>query len=101
MSHIIQCQSLAEVRQQIDRLDQQMVALMAERGEYVKQAAGFKANPAEVPDPQRVEQIIVKVKKLAEELGGNPAVVEATYRAMISAFIQAELEEYHQRHQPS
>lgn len=101
MTNIIQCQSLAEVRQHIDRLDQQIVALIAERGEYVKQAAGFKANPAAVPDPQRVEQIIVKVKNLAEELGGNPAVVEATYRAMISAFIQAELEEYHQLHQQS
>ena len=34
--------SLDQVRAQIDRLDRQIVALLAERGEYVRQAARFK-----------------------------------------------------------
>lgn len=36
---IAQCASLAEVRQNIDRLDREQVMLIAERGAYVKQAA--------------------------------------------------------------
>jgi len=36
------CESLAQVREQIDRLDRDIVALLAERGRYVLAAAPFK-----------------------------------------------------------
>jgi isochorismate pyruvate lyase len=35
---ILSCESLEEVRSQIDRIDRQIVACIAERGAYVKQA---------------------------------------------------------------
>jgi isochorismate pyruvate lyase len=47
-----------------------------------------------VKAPQRVEQVIAKVRALAEELGANPSVTERVYRSMISGFIEAELAEY-------
>ncbi|WP_218011464.1 chorismate mutase [Azohydromonas lata] len=88
------CESLEEVRTQIDRLDRQIVALVAERGGYVKQAAKFKKTTDDVKAPQRVEQVIAKVKSLAGELGANPDVTERVYRAMIAAFIEAEMAEH-------
>jgi isochorismate pyruvate lyase len=88
------CSSLDQVRTNIDRLDRQIVALIAERGGYVKQAAKFKKTTDDVKAPQRVEQVIAKVKNLSEELGANPAVTEQVYRAMIAAFIEAELKEH-------
>lgn len=88
------CESLEEVRTQIDRLDRQIVALVAERGGYVKQAAKFKKTTDDVKAPQRVEQVIAKVKSLSEELGANPAVTAQVYRAMIAAFIEAETAEH-------
>jgi isochorismate pyruvate lyase len=91
---ITPCHSLEEVRTQIDALDRQIVALLAERGAYVKQAARFKKNTDDVKAPQRVEQVIAKVKALAEELGAHPAVTEQVYRAMIAGFIEAELAEH-------
>lgn len=90
MTRIAQSASLAEVRDNIDRLDRQLVALIAERGAYVRQAAGFKKTAEEVPAPQRVAQVMAKVDALAVELGADPAVVDATWRAMIAAFIDAE-----------
>ena len=42
MTRFVQCASLDEVRQQIDRVDRELVALVAERGNFVRQAAGFK-----------------------------------------------------------
>uniref|UniRef100_Q478C9 chorismate mutase n=1 Tax=Dechloromonas aromatica (strain RCB) TaxID=159087 RepID=Q478C9_DECAR len=87
---IAQCASLAEVRQNIDRLDRELVTLIAERGAYVKQAAGFKKTAAEVPAPPRVVQVLAKVNALALEVGAEPAVVDATWRAMIAAFIDSE-----------
>ncbi|MBS7660579.1 chorismate mutase [Pseudomonas lalucatii] len=90
----VHCQSLAEVRANIDRIDRQLVALLAERGAFVAQAARFKRNSEEVKAPQRVEQVIAKVRELAQALGANPDVVEPVYRSMIAAFIQAELAEH-------
>lgn len=90
------CNSLEEVRTNIDRIDRALVALLAERGGFVKQAARFKKTSDEVKAPQRVEQVIQKVVSLSRELNANPAVTEAVYRAMINAFIEAELAEHAQ-----
>ena len=94
MKRIEDCSSIEEVRAQIDRIDRQMVALLAERGAYVKQAARFKKSSDDVKAPQRVEQVIAKVMALSQELGTNPVVTEQVYRAMIAAFIEAELAEH-------
>ncbi|MDO8464247.1 MAG: chorismate mutase [Gallionella sp.] len=94
MKSIDNCQNIEEVRAHIDRIDRQIVTLLAERGAYVKQAAKFKKTTTDVKAPQRVEQVISKVTALSVELGANPTVTEQVYRAMIAAFINAELAEH-------
>lgn len=88
------CQSLADVRDNIDRIDRQIVTLMAERQKYVGEAGRFKKDPAAVSAPARVEAIIVKVKALAADVGLAPEVGEKTYRAMIAAFEDFERAEW-------
>ncbi|NVZ71502.1 chorismate mutase [Pseudomonas costantinii] len=90
----VNCTSLEQVRENIDRLDQQIVTLLAERGRYVSQAARFKKDTDGVKAPQRVEQVIAKVRGLSQTVGANPEVTEQVYRAMIAAFIQQELSEH-------
>ena len=94
MSNAVNCTSIEEVRLNIDRIDRQIVALLAEREIFVKQAARFKKTTDDVKAPQRVEQVIAKVTALSQELGANPSVTEQVYRAMISGFINAELTEH-------
>jgi len=101
MTNGVQCDSLEMVRGHIDRIDRLMLALLAERGGYVKQAARFKDNTAQVAAPQRVEQVVARVTGLARELGADPAVAAVTWRAMIAAFIQSELAEHAALHPPS
>lgn len=101
MSTIAQCISLAEVRHHIDCVDRQLVALIAERGAYVRQAAAFKKSATEVPAPQRVAQVLAKVNALALENGAEPAVVDAIWRAMIGAFIDSERQLQATLHPPS
>ena len=84
------CNTLGEVRTNIDRIDRQIVALIGERGSYVREAARFKANPAAVEDKARVEQIIARLRTLAVEDKAPPDVVEATYRALIAAYTDEE-----------
>jgi isochorismate pyruvate lyase len=73
------CNSIEEVRAHIDRIDHQIVALIAERGDYVRQAARFKRNTDDVKAPQRVEQVISKVRDLSRKLGANLTVTEQVY----------------------
>lgn len=94
MSNTIHCNSIEEVRLHIDRIDRQIVTLLAERGNYVKQAARFKNTTADVRAAQRVEQVIAKVRALSQELGANSSVTENVYRVMISGFINEELTEH-------
>lgn len=91
---MVECQSIEQVREQIDALDRRIVQLLAERSGYVRQAARFKADADAVRAPQRVEQVIAKVRALAAENGAPVEVVEQVYRAMINAFIDAELAEH-------
>jgi len=91
------CETLAEVRENIDRLDRQILTLMAERGKYVAEAGRFKPNPAAVSDPARVEAILAKVRTIAGEDGLSPEVAERTFRAMIAAFEDFEREDWTRR----
>ncbi len=84
------CKTLGEVRSNIDRLDREIVRLIAERSHYVHEAARFKANPAQVEAPERAEAVVRKAMATAEQEGLSPKVAEATYRAMIRAFIDYE-----------
>ena len=45
------CATLMQVRDNIDRIDHAIVALMAELSKYVAEAGRFKLDPAAVSDP--------------------------------------------------
>jgi isochorismate pyruvate lyase len=90
------CSSLAQVRQNIDALDRQIVALLAERGRYVKDAARFKRDAFQVSAPKRQQDVINKVIRLANETGAYPEVVEACYRTLMAGYIAREQEYHHQ-----
>jgi isochorismate pyruvate lyase len=86
--------SLEEVRARIDAVDRELVRLLAERGGYVRQAARFKRSGDEVRAPQRAEAVVARARALAEAHGLDPAIAERVYRAMIAAFVEAELREH-------
>ena len=97
MEHVYQCQSLDEVRGQIDRIDRELVALIAERGIYVRQAARFKESRAEVEGGKRADQVMRRVERLAGQLGADAALTAVIYRAMIPHFVADELQAYRLR----
>ncbi|MET4059105.1 isochorismate pyruvate lyase [Arthrobacter sp. UYP6] len=84
------CQ-LDDVRTAIDEIDEEIVALIWRRERLVRLAGSLKDNDAEVLAPERVEEVLEHVRATAEAQDGDPTVVEATYRAMIDAFIGYEL----------
>lgn len=87
------CESLEEVRDHIDGIDQALIDLLATRQFYVDQAVRFKRTVQDVQSPERVEQVISKVRGYAEQSRIDPDFIEQIYRDMIQHFIQRELKE--------
>ncbi|HVE53900.1 MAG TPA: chorismate mutase [Ramlibacter sp.] len=89
---------LAGVRAGIDRIDDAIVRLLAERAMYVKDAARFKRDAFQVSAPARQAQVFARVRALAEQhnpafnggFEGLPDVVEAAYRALVAGYIARE-----------
>ena len=90
----MKCENLDQVRENIDRIDREIVKLISERSTYVAQAANFKKESDDVKAPQRVEKVINKVRGLANDHGLNSDIVENIYREMINSFINFELSEH-------
>jgi isochorismate pyruvate lyase len=78
--------SLADVRANIDRLDSLIVPLLCERHHFVTAAAQFKPSVEGVVVPSRVEEIIRRVRDMAQAHDVNPDTMEKIYRDMIATF---------------
>ncbi len=88
------CHFIAEVRDNIDRIDAALVALLAERGGYVREAARLKPRKTDVVDAARIADVIGKALTHAESHGFDADVIEAIYRSMIEHFIAFEEREF-------
>lgn len=93
----LDCTTMGEVRAQIDRIDDALVALIAQRFGYVdrawqlKQAAGTEGAVV----PWRIQQVIDRVRAQAAGQGLPPEMVEmvgSQWRNMIGWFVQYEEE---------
>ena len=89
----LDCTDLAAVRTEIDRVDRALVETIAERLGYVERAWQIKLQQgAEANVPWRNQQVIDKVRAIANEKGVPPDLCEALWRQMIGWFIQYEEE---------
>jgi isochorismate pyruvate lyase len=79
-----ECQSKDDVRVEIDRIDQQLLALLAERHAYVTRVAEIKTDPHEAFDPVRIEAIIARQRNRAQELDLDEDQAELIWRTLIN-----------------
>ena len=92
------CRDMTEVRAEIDRVDNMLVDVIAERFGYVERAWQIKLGlKQEASVPWRNQQVIDKVRARAVETGVPPDLCEALWRQMIGWFIQYEEEKLRHR----
>jgi isochorismate pyruvate lyase len=77
------CQTKEDVRAEIDRIDQALLTLLAERHRYVTRMAGIKTDPHEAHDAKRTEAVIDKQRRRAEQLGLDEDQAELIWRTLI------------------
>ena len=75
MKQPAECETMADIRAEIDRLDEELVALFAERVAYIDRAAEIKAGvglPARINS--RVEEVVANVRRHAEAAASDMPV---------------------------
>lgn len=95
-----ECADMSQVRVEIDRIDDELVDLIAARFGYVERAWQLKNNPADARVPWRIQQVIdrVKARAVAKELPEEMVdMVTSQWRAMIGWFVQYEEEKLRQQ----
>jgi len=97
--YVPQAGTLGELRQRIDSLDVQIVALLAERALCVRDATRFKGDAFQVSAPARQAQVFAKVRALAQvhehQFPGLTDIVESTYHTLVAGFIAGEDRFFH------
>lgn len=82
---------MAALRAGIDAVDAALVAMLAERQAHIERAAELKAVnglPALIPD--RVEDVVAKVRARAEDAGLDPDLIEEIWRRLIAGAVALE-----------
>jgi isochorismate pyruvate lyase len=88
------CNSLQEVRNEIDKIDMQLVDLISERSHLIRQAAAFKNSVDEVKAEDRIDDIMQRVRKRAIELNINPNMISELFTIMINEMVETEISEF-------
>ena len=85
------CSNIEDVRENIDVLDREIVALIGRRSQYVEAAACFKTSESSVRAPERQRAMLGVRRQWADEEGLSPEVIEAVFQTLIDYFVQREL----------
>ena len=93
------CRDMSEVRAEIDALDRDIVALLADRLHFIGEAARIKASRDAVRDEPRIEDVVAKVRAAAEAAGMNPDFIEPLYRDLIERSIAHEFAAFDRLHE--
>ena len=88
------CNSLEEVRTEIDVLDTKLVDLIAERSHLIRQAAAFKNSVEEVKAEDRIDFILQRVRHHAIEQGVSPNMISELFTIMIDEMVETEISEF-------
>lgn len=91
------CTTMAEIRHGVDRLDEEIAALLAERFRYMEAAARIKPDREAVRDEWRKADVISKVRAAAAREAGPADRIALLYDALIENSIAYEFERYDER----
>lgn len=94
MPDIKKCNSLEEVRTEIDKIDDQLVELISIRSHLIRQAAAFKNSVDEVKAEDRIDFILQKVRHKAIQADVSPNMISELFEIMINEMVETEISEF-------
>ena len=94
MENIKQCSSLEEVREEIDKIDIELVDLISKRSHLIRQAASFKNSVQEVKAEDRINFIMQRVRHHAIEKNISANMISELFEIMINEMVESEISEF-------
>lgn len=86
-----ECTNIAEVRNEIDNIDSEIINLLSTRFGYVREVVKYKEKTnSGIEATDRRTAVISSRREWAEEAGINPDVIESIYNTLIDYFIVEE-----------
>lgn len=93
------CQSIEEIRSEIDRIDKQIIELLGERFQYVKEIVNYKSTADDVVAKKRYQEVFEARRQWAAEQGLSPSIVEQIYKILLHYFIDEQMRILNERTQ--
>jgi isochorismate pyruvate lyase len=94
------CATMAQVRQGVDCIDREIVALLARRFGYMDAAARIKPAREMVRDEERKAQVLANVRAAAAAAGVPEEVAAAIYETLVEGSIAYEFGRFDALHAP-
>ncbi len=88
------CETMAQVREGVDALDRELVALLVKRQAYMSAAGRIKNDRDAVYDAARIEDVVEKVLTEARKQGLSEDIAEPVWRLLIERCIAFEYSEW-------
>lgn len=92
------CQTMAEVREGVDAVDRELVALLARRFGYMDAAARIKTTRDAVRDEDRKAQVIANVRSEGVALGLPDTLIATLWNELVEGSITYELDQWETAH---
>ena len=81
---------LNAIRSKLDKLDNQLLALIKKRSNLVNEVLKIKVFKKEIIDQKRISFILNKIKKKSKQLKIDPKITNRIWKNMIWSFINYE-----------
>ena len=88
------CRTMVEVRDGVDAVDRELVALLARRFGYMDAAARIKPARGDVRDEERKAKVIANVRAAARQNGIPEALIGELWETLVEGSIAHEFEEF-------
>ncbi len=89
-----QCETMIEVREGVDQVDRELVALLARRFGYMNAAARIKTERGAVRDEVRKAQVLDNVARAAAAAGLDGKRIRAVWNELVEQSIAHEFDRW-------
>jgi isochorismate pyruvate lyase len=91
---MIECNTLDEARNEIDKVDEVIVEMIALRNDYIKQIAKFKTSIEEIKSDERIADVVARARTKAIDLDLSPNLINDIFVRLIDEMVETEVAEF-------
>jgi isochorismate pyruvate lyase len=84
------CQTMTDIRREIDRIDAVLIRLLAQRLTYIERAGHIKTDRTKVRDEARIADVLAKVKAACTREGFPNTIAEPVWCTLMDGCIAHE-----------